>query len=301
MENQISPHIKWRMSEFLKKLQEAEMRDDENLRRKFAKKYQMINIISCGHYSRVMRAKCNDNNSPHKYVAIKLLKKTNQNFELFRREVEALRVLNAEPKHKNVITYIDHQSMNREFALILELGKMSLRRHMSALHTLDITANIISQFITGVRHIHSLLVSHRDLKPDNMILTDGNVLKICDFGFSCVFIVKEDDRRHTICGSLPYMAPEIFKHSKKGYATIPADVWAIGAVTYEFLHKHLAFGGTYQQLKQRVMKAQHYPYRMSLPRVFKKLIDDCFTIDPQKRPSSNSLKIPVKKKCVSKS
>lgn len=87
---------------------------------------------------------------------------------------------------------------------------------------------IFKQLSEGMRRINSELV-HRDIKPENILLC-GNTLKISDFGLSKVAAEKTRTKSFKGGGTLPYMAPEAFDHSKN---TIQMDVYSMGIVFYE--------------------------------------------------------------------
>ena len=72
------------------------------------------------------------------------------------------------------------------------------------------------QLVRGVAYMHSMGIAHRDIKPENLLLNEEGQLKITDFGVS-ESIIKENGglkKCHGMCGSEPYMAPEI--HTQEG-------------------------------------------------------------------------------------
>ena len=75
----------------------------------------------------------------------------------------------------------------------------------------DIAHFYFTQLISGISFLHSKGVAHRDIKPENMLLDrDGN-LKIADFGLASLFALKGQFKYSTtLCGSPPYVAPEVF-------------------------------------------------------------------------------------------
>ena len=106
------------------------------------------------------------------------------------------------------------------------------------------------QLVRGVAYMHSVGIAHRDIKPENLLLNEDGQLKITDFGVSDVVVQNggEHKKCRGMCGSEPYMAPEI--HTRKGplvantlliaeYDGFPLDVWGCGVV-----YITLIFGGT---------------------------------------------------------
>ena len=69
---------------------------------------------------------------------------------------------------------------------------------------------------------------HRDLKPQNILVGDGLVLKIGDFGLAREF-ADSKDVANTACGTRLYMSPETYG----GHYSLPSDVWSLGCILYE--------------------------------------------------------------------
>ena len=100
------------------------------------------------------------------------------------------------------------------------------------------------QLISAVTYMHSMGIAHRDLKPENVLLSEKGDLKLADFGLAALF-KKGDEKRlcYTICGSPPYIAPEVVhgRRSKRpdvldaGYAGNVADIWSCGVVLFVLL------------------------------------------------------------------
>ncbi|XP_044293613.1 serine/threonine-protein kinase Chk1 isoform X2 [Varanus komodoensis] len=85
------------------------------------------------------------------------------------------------------------------------------------------------QLIAGVVYLHSIGVTHRDIKPENLLLDERDNLKISDFGLATVFKYNGRERLlNKICGTLPYVAPEVLK--RKEFHAEPVDVWSCGIV-----------------------------------------------------------------------
>ncbi|KAJ4365250.1 Chk1 protein kinase [Neocucurbitaria cava] len=108
----------------------------------------------------------------------------------------------------------------------------------------DIAHFYFSQLISAVGYMHSKGVAHRDIKPENVLLSAEGDLKLSDFGLAALF--KKDGQLrlcNTVCGSPPYIAPEIVsgRRSKRadvldvGYAANICDVWSCGVVLFVLL------------------------------------------------------------------
>lgn len=100
--------------------------------------------------------------------------------------------------------------------------------------SLQSAVSIISQCITAVKHLHIVAsVAHRDLKPGNIILklSDDVKIKVSDFGLAK--LIRKDTLSRCVCGTLPFMAPEIVLDS--GHRPLAADVWSLGITLLEVL------------------------------------------------------------------
>lgn len=116
-----------------------------------------------------------------------------------------------------------------------------------------IVARILRHLSKGIAASHHVGVIHRDLKPSNVMLAGGidmSAIKITDFGIAKMAeeeiadAVKGGEESitgsMTMVGALPYMAPEMIENPKN--AESPADIWALGAMTYELLCGKKPFG-----------------------------------------------------------
>jgi serine/threonine protein kinase len=105
---------------------------------------------------------------------------------------------------------------------------------------------IIKEILLAVSYLHSEGVCHRDLKPDNILISsDSNKIKIIDFEISKQFkYFRPNHQVLKVCemwtrtGTQDYMAPEMFEST--GYSE-SVDIWAIGVIAYLLLTGRLPF------------------------------------------------------------
>ncbi|XP_071687972.1 serine/threonine-protein kinase Aurora-3-like [Rutidosis leptorrhynchoides] len=90
-------------------------------------------------------------------------------------------------------------------------------------------ATYIASLTQALTYCHKKNVIHRDIKPENLLLDHEGRLKIADFGWS----VQSTNKRHTMCGTLDYLAPEMVEKTAHDYAV---DNWTLGILCYEFLY-----------------------------------------------------------------
>lgn len=103
----------------------------------------------------------------------------------------------------------------------------------------DKAKKIIKQVLKALYYCHSRNVTHRDIKLENVIITEDGLVKIIDFGFSTCIPIEKKVRM--FCGTPSYMAPEIVK--KVEYRGPPVDIWATGVLFYVLLSGKFPFRG----------------------------------------------------------
>ena len=96
------------------------------------------------------------------------------------------------------------------------------------LPSMSITERVMVQIAEGLQFMHSNLVLHRDLKPDNILMVSPEKIKIADYGWATS--LKDTDSLYGMCGTAAYCAPEAFKYHEKHTTAI--DVYSLGAIFY---------------------------------------------------------------------
>ncbi|KAG0815918.1 hypothetical protein G6F29_004036 [Rhizopus arrhizus] len=131
--------------------------------------------------------------------------------------------------------------------LMSEYCISSVLNHPNIVNTVDLVIDnkhrycIVMEYVR-LSYLHNLGVAHRDIKPENLLIQPTNrrhyQLKITDFGEADVFreLWQAEGRLSDgVCGSIPYMAPEVF--SQMSYNASQADVWS-AAIVYSYFIKH---------------------------------------------------------------
>mmetsp|Transcript_58251 Transcript_58251/g.107540 ORF Transcript_58251/g.107540 Transcript_58251/m.107540 type:complete len:704 (-) Transcript_58251:46-2157(-) len=166
------------------------------------------------------------------------------------REVRIQKQLN----HPNILKLVRAvEDQGYSYMLLEYCPKGQLRAHVGQQpeHRLteDKAAHYFAQIVCGVEWMHRNSCVHRDLKLENMLLTENDVVKICDFGWSAEMEVENSLK--TTCGTTAYWAPEIWQGQAQDESV---DLWSLGCLLYEVLAGHPPFWGHNQEeLKQKAV------------------------------------------------
>lgn len=167
-------------------------------------------------------------------VACKILDKakikTKKDVETVKKEVKVMKELNG---HPNILNMLDMLEDSSSLYLVLELAAGGdLFDKIVSVGGFDEPGarHFFLQILAGLEYCHSKGVIHRDMKPENLLLGDKEVLKISDFGLSNI-ISSREQLLGTHCGSEKYAAPEVMQ-TTDAYRGPPVDIWSCGVILY---------------------------------------------------------------------
>jgi len=156
------------------------------------------------------------------------------------------------------------------------IEKINKKEHFSVNTILDWAAELF----LGLFYLHSKGLLHRDIKSDNLFICKDNVLKIGDLGEARA----TDNPTKTLCGTISYMAPEVFNH--KGYYSA-VDIWSAGVVLYELIMLEKPFtGNTTEEIQKKIQSAKYPPLAENTDERLKKLVECCIDLDAFRRYSA---------------
>jgi eukaryotic-like serine/threonine-protein kinase len=286
---------------------------------KIANRYEVVKYVNEGGMQQVFHARDLHLNRD---VALKVPKVKSAS-----RRFDRSAKLSARVVHPNVAATLDYIESGDDSYLVEELfeGDNLGDRFKRDFYCLDphLAAHVLHHLAKGVSAAHHVGVVHRDLKPTNvMVSSDFNFesIKITDFGVakmaeeeikSGVMGIKEGDENsltgsQTLVGAIPYMAPERFSTpqiSKKA-----SDIWALGAMAYYFLTGKLPYGRGFEamariQSGQLPAKPEYFGLCSQLKVLEEslwELIQRCFTMDPESRPTADELVMSCGELCYSR-
>lgn len=155
-------------------------------------------------------------------------------------------------RHANIIQFLAAGEDEAWIWLALELaegGDLFDKIEADEGVGVDVAHLYFTQLVEAIGWCHGKGIAHRDIKPENMLLSDRGDLKLADFGLATQFVSPRTGEKKTcgmVCGSPPYIAPEILKcgqtnlkrkndDDKVGYSPDASDVWSCAIVLFVLL------------------------------------------------------------------
>ena len=179
-------------------------------------------------------------------VAIKFLPRniadSSEERERFKIEAKAAAALN----HPNIATIYAIEEANDDTFIVMEFieGIELKDKIKSGPIPTNEAINIAIQIANGLEAAHKKGIVHRDIKSQNIMITDDGKVKIMDFGLAKVDKGIQLTQIGSTVGTIAYMSPEQTKGEEVDYRT---DIWSFGVVLYEMLTGDLPFNGDYEQ------------------------------------------------------
>ncbi|KAL1763831.1 sperm motility kinase X-like, partial [Sigmodon hispidus] len=212
-------------------------------------------------------------------VAVKILENINKNDDNTQSEIDIVKMLD----HPNIIQLFHMISTKANTYMVMKhAAQEDLVSHIEKVGCLQEqqAEHIFTQIVCAVHYCHEKVIAHRDFKLDNILLDSKGNIKLCDFGLA--IRVASGQRSKRFCGTIEYYAPELFTDTE--YDAKAADIWSVGVVLYTMVTVCFPFKAkTYSDMKEKMLNPKYFiPYALSQDIV--KLIDQLFTVIPERRP-----------------
>lgn len=206
------------------------------LKASFLDHYIFGDVIGTGSYAEVRESL---NSLTLERCAIKIVNKSYLQRRVPRglknqlREIHVLRLL----KHDNIIRMKECLFHSKHIYLVLEHCSCTIQELLDLAtpdHILPDwqVQNYFLQLLNGMQYLHSNGIIHRDIKPQNLLINNDNVLKIIDYGVSCILDIGQ---KNDICsnyeGSPLFQAPEVVS-GQKSYGGFKVDIWSAGVTLF---------------------------------------------------------------------
>lgn len=208
----------------------------------FSKRYKLGETIGKGNFGKVKIATKRNDILKSKY-AVKIIpkRKCNDNVE---REITILSTCD----HPHIISCIEHFSEKYYYIVMDYIQGGDLFSVIEKGPLKDATAKrYFAQIVSAVEYFHGNLITHRDLKLDN-ILVDNDTIKIADFGLANFINIYTLHK--TYCGSPEYTAPEII--CKEKYNPIKSDIWSLGIILYTMVSACFPWSGDAREMIDQI-------------------------------------------------
>lgn len=245
-------------------------------------RYEILSKIGAGGMSDVYKAK---DHILGRMVAIKVLKQEfseDINFVTkFRTEAQSAAGL----EHPNIVNIYDVGSENGMHFIVMEYVEgITLKTYIEKKGQLSFkeATSIAIQVARGIETAHNKAITHRDIKPQNiMISTDGKV-KVTDFGIAKA--ISSNTISSDAMGSVHYASPE---QARNGFMDGRSDIYSLGIVMYEMVTGRVPFDGdsTVAVAIQHLQEEMVVPsaYAADLPISYEKIILKCTQKNPERR------------------
>jgi non-specific serine/threonine protein kinase len=197
------------------------------------------------------------------------------------REARAVAQLN----HPNIVSIYDAGEADDTAFIVMELVNGHTLRRMEKTNLLD-TLHMAQQICLALDHAHSNGIIHRDLKLENIVITNSQTLKLMDFGLAHTADDNRLSEEGTLTGTLAYLAPELIQGQP---ATVQSDLYAFGVILYELLIGRAPFEGTISSMLAQHMHGKVTPpseVDSQIPAWADELVLRLLSKHPEERPAS---------------
>ena len=203
-----------------------------------ADRYEILEQIGTGGMSDVYKAKCHKLN---RYVAIKVLKKEFNEDRVFVSKFRAEAQSAAGLAHPNIVNVYDVGDEDGIYYIVMELVEgITLKKYIEKRGRIPYkeAVSIAIQVAKGMEAAHSHHIIHRDIKPQNIIISKDGKVKVTDFGIAKA--ATSSTINSSAMGSVHYISPE---QARGGYSDERSDIYSFGVTLFEMVTGIVPFDG----------------------------------------------------------
>ena len=174
------------------------------------------------------------NKATGEFVALKRIRIDNEEEGIACTAIREISLLK-ELQHKNIVKLHDVIYTERKLTLVFEFAETDLKKYLDNFQgqiELSTVKSFLFQLLQGLDYCHTKKIMHRDLKPGNLLITKGGVLKIADFGLARAFGIPVRVYSNEVV-TLWYRAPDVLLGNKN--YTNAIDLWSVGCIFAEIL------------------------------------------------------------------
>ena len=203
------------------------------------KRYEILGRVGSGGMADVYKGK---DHKLNRFVAIKVLKSDYRTDEVFIRKFLSEAQAAAGLMHPNVVNVYDVGQDRGLYYMVMELVEgITLKDYIEKKGKLSPkeTVSISIQMVTGLQAAHNQHIVHRDIKPQNIIISKDGKVKVTDFGIARA-TTSTQTISTSVMGSVHYTSPE---QARGGVVDQKSDIYSIGITMYEMVTGHVPFDG----------------------------------------------------------
>ena len=203
------------------------------------KRYEILGRIGSGGMADVYKGK---DRKLNRYVAIKVLKSDYRSDQVFIKKFLSEAQAAAGLMHPNVVNVYDVGQDRGLYYMVMELVEgITLKDYIKKKGRLSAkeTISISIQMVTGLQAAHNHHIIHRDIKPQNIIISKDGKVKVTDFGIARA-TTSTQTISTSVMGSVHYTSPE---QARGGVVDQKSDLYSIGITMYEMITGHVPFDG----------------------------------------------------------
>lgn len=245
-------------------------------------RYEILSKVGAGGMSDVYKAK---DHILSRFVAIKVLKQEFSEDSSFVTKFRAEAQSAAGLEHPNIVNIYDVGSENGMYYIVMEYVEgITLKTYIEKKGQLSFkeSASIAIQVARGIESAHNKNIIHRDIKPQNIIISTEGKVKVTDFGIAKA--TSSNTISSDVMGSVHYASPE---QARNGFVDGRSDIYSLGIVMFEMVTGRVPFDGettvavALQHLQEEI--ARPSKYAPDLPISFEKIILKCTQKTPDRR------------------
>ena len=201
-------------------------------------RYEVLKRVGSGGMADVYMAK---DHKLNRNVAVKVLKSEYVEDEKFLRKFETEAQAVARLSHPNIVNIYDVGMEDGINFIVMELAEgITLKEYIrkKGYLTPKETVEISIQIASAMSHAHKNHIIHRDIKPQNILVSDTGIIKVTDFGIAKATSSNTVTSTATAMGSVHYISPE---QAKGRFCDEKSDIYSLGITMYEMVTGHVPF------------------------------------------------------------
>lgn len=245
-------------------------------------RYEILDKVGVGGMAEVFKGK---DHKLNRFVAVKVLKEEYRENDAFVKKFKEEAQAAAGLAHPNIVNVYDVGDENGIYYIVMELVEgITLKNYIERKGHLTIkeATSIAIQVSAGLEVAHNNQIVHRDIKPQNIIISREGKVKVTDFGIAKA--TTSQTTTSNAMGSVHYASPE---QARGGYVDHRSDIYSLGVVLYEMVTGRVPFDGetavavAVKHLQEKMVAPSRYCEE--LPYSLEQIIEKCMEKSPDRR------------------